>query len=159
MANQFGALQYTVAYPGIYSLGTFLSHFSHASFMHLASNGIGIFMISPILEQMFGAKKYVVFILFLWLAQVAILPPILTAPTLGFSGILMGMFTYLALKLWWLGPQNPLRMFGRDLLVLVGINLVLPLLMPQISFLGHAIGALLGIFVASLLEIFHKRSR
>jgi membrane associated rhomboid family serine protease len=157
VANQFGALPYTVAYPGVYSLGTFLSHFSHASLMHLASNGIGIFMISPLLERMLGAKKYVIFLLFLWLAQVAILPQILTAPTLGFSGILMGMFTYLALKLWWLEPGNPLRMFGRDLLVLVGINLATPLLIPQISFLGHAIGALLGLVAISLAEIFRRR--
>lgn len=158
IANQVGALPYTVAYPGIYSIGTVLAHFSHASLWHLASNVIGIVIVSPILEQNLRAKKYIGLILFLWLAQVGILPQILTAPTLGFSGILMGLFTYLAMYLWWLEKTNPLRQLGRDLLVLVGINLALPLMVPQISFLGHAIGALLGLVAISINEIV-KRSR
>ena len=157
VANQFGALSYTIAYPGIYDIGTFLSQFSHESLMHLASNGIGIFIVSPLLERMLGEKKYILFLLFLWLAQTAILPQILNAPTLGFSGILMGMFTYLAMSLWWLDYKNPLHMLGHDLLVLVGINLVLPLLIPQISFLGHALGAILGLFAVSFSEILKRR--
>lgn len=156
VANQFGALPYTVAYPGVYNIGTFLAHFSHSSLMHLASNGIGIFMVSPLLERMLGKRKYILLLLFLWLAQAMLLPQVLTAPTLGFSGILMGMFTYLAMSLWWLDHENPLRMFGRDLLVLVGINLALPLLIPQISFLGHAMGAILGLFAVSLVEIVNR---
>lgn len=157
MANQFGALPYTVAYPGIYNIGAFLSHFSHESLMHLASNGIGIFMVSPLLERLLGEKKYIFLLLFLWLAQVALLPQILTAPTLGFSGILMGLFTFLALKLWWLDKNNPLQRFGRDLLVLVAINIALPLLVPQISFLGHAMGAILGLFAVSFSEVLKRR--
>ena len=158
IANQAGALPYTVAYPGIYSIGTFLAHFSHESLWHLASNVIGIVIVSPILEQNLGMKKYIGLIFFLWMAQVAILPQVLTAPTLGFSGILMGLFTYLAMYLWWLGKENPLQQLGRDLLILVGINIALPLMVPQISFMGHAIGALLGLFAISVSEILQRHS-
>jgi rhomboid protease GluP len=157
VANQFGALPYTISYPGTYSIGTLLSHFSHVSLMHLASNGIGIFIVSPALERMLGRTKYVFLLLFLWLAQAAILPQIITAPTLGFSGILMGLFTFLALELCWGNRYGPLRMMGRDLLVLVGINLALPLFIPQISFLGHAIGALLGLLAVNVTYLFHRR--
>ncbi len=159
IANQFGALPYTVSYPGIYSIGTFLSHFSQASLWHLGSNIIGIVIVSPILEKNLGIKKYTGLLLFLWLAQVGILPHILTTPTLGFSGILMGLFTYLAMYLWWLEKENPARQVGRDLLVLVGINLALPLMIPQISFLGHAIGALLGLVAISMAEIIKRRKK
>lgn len=157
IANQFGALSYTIALPGIYDIGTVLSQFSHKSLMHLASNGIGIFIVSPLLERILKTKQYLLLLLFLVLAQSALLPQIITAPTLGFSGILMGLFAYLALKLWWLESGNPLRMFGRDLLVLVGINLALPLLVPQISFLGHALGAILGLFAVSVTHLFSRR--
>ena len=156
VANQFGALPYTIAMPGVYDIGTVLSQFSHKSLMHLASNGIGIFIVSPLLEKLLRPKRYLLLLLFLLVAQSALLPQIITAPTLGFSGILMGLFTYLALTLWWLDKNNPLQLFGRDLLVLVGLNLALPLLVPQISFLGHALGAILGLFAVSVTHLFSR---
>lgn len=156
VANQFGALPYTIAVPGVYNIGTILSQFSQKSFMHLASNGIGIFIVSPLLEKLLRPKRYLFLLLFLLLAQSALLPQIITTPTLGFSGVLMGLFTYLAFTLWGLDKNNPLQLFGRDLLVLIGLNLALPLLIPQISFRGHALGAILGLFAVSVTYLFSR---
>lgn len=140
LANQFGALLWTVSLPGVYGPGALLAHFSHASLMHLLMNCWGIFIISPSLEQMLGRQRYLTLLLWLWVAQAAILPQVQTAPTLGFSGMLMGMLTFFALRL----RETAYRGASRELLILVGINLALPLMMPQISFIGHAAGALLG---------------
>ncbi len=156
VANQFGALPFTIAFPGEYSLGTFLAHFSHAALFHLGSNIIGIVMVSPSLEQGLGAKKYLVLLLWLWLAQATIMPWVMTAPTLGFSGILLGLLTFLAIRLWIRTKHMPGATLGRDLLVLVGINVALPLFVPQISFIGHAIGALLGLIAISITEIIKR---
>jgi len=140
LANQFGALQWTISLPGVYGPGALLAHFSHASLMHLLMNVWGIVVISPSLEQLLGERKYATLLLWLWVAQAAILPQVQTAPTLGFSGILMGMLTFFALRL----RETAYRGVSRDLLVLVGLNLALPLMIPQISFAGHAIGVVLG---------------
>ncbi len=149
IANQFGALPYTVSFPGIYSIGTLLAHFSHASLFHLGSNIIGIIIVSPMLEQDLRKKKYILLLLFLWLSQAAAIPFLINAPTLGFSGILLGLLTFFAIRLWVQTRNMSNFTLGRDLLFLVGINVALPLFVPQISFIGHALGALLGLIAAT----------
>lgn len=140
LANQVGALPYTVSMPGMYGPGAILANFSHVSFMHLLMNGWGIMVISPALEQMLGQRRYATLLLWLCVALAAGMPQIQSAPTLGFSGMLMGILTFFALRL----RETAYRSAGRDLLVLVGINLALPLMVPGISFAGHALGAVLG---------------
>ncbi len=156
IANHLGALPYTIAYPGVYSVGTFLAHFSHVSLFHLVSNVIGIIIVSPPLEQGLGKTKYLSLLVFLWLAQVYLLPQLTPSPVLGFSGILLGLLTFLAFRLWVRTRHLPHFTLGRDLLVLVGLNVVLPLFVPQISFVGHALGAALGI-VAYGVEVLAER--
>lgn len=156
VANQFGALEYTVAFPGVYSVGTWLAHFSHADLFHLLSNVIGIVIVSPALERGLGGDNYLGLLGYLWLTQAAIMPWVMTSPTLGFSGILLGLLTFLAVRLWIRTRHMPSFTLGRDLLVLVGINVVLPLFVPQISFIGHAMGAVLGLLATGVVLV-HER--
>ena len=156
VANQFGALEYTVAYPGVYTIGTWLAHFSHADLFHLLSNVIGIIIVSPSLEKGLGGQNYLALILFLWLSQASIMPWVMQNPTLGFSGILLGLLTFLAVRLWIRTKHVPGFTLGRDLLVLVAINIALPLFMPQISFVGHAMGAGLGLIAVGAVWL-HER--
>ncbi|MBT3348880.1 rhomboid family intramembrane serine protease [bacterium] len=158
-ANQFGALPWTVSFPGIFSSGTVLAHFSHFSFLHLAMNAYGIFLFSPILEKMFGRARYIFFLLFLWIFLSVAMPFFQTAPTLGFSGMMLGMMSALALILFFKTQKNathPLRQFAKSLAVLLVINLALPFFLPQISFAGHAVGAVGGLIFVPIF--FLKKS-
>lgn len=135
-----------VALPGDIGLSTFLAHFSHVDLLHIAMNMVVFTQIGSILEQRLGSMIYFISLVAIWLLTVSIGQPFLHDPTLGFSGILMGLIVLAA------GVMSHYRGFTQQMLVLVAVNLVTGLL-PGISFLMHFVGAVAGGLVYAMLHL------
>lgn len=146
IAYHLGILPITllVAFPGEVSVSTFLAHFSHMDFFHIAMNMAVFSQVGMILEQRLGGVIYGISLVAIWLLTVTIGQPFLHDPTLGFSGILMGAIVLAA------GVMSHYRGFTQQMLVLVALNLATGLL-PGISFLMHFIGAVSGGLVYGML--------
>lgn len=126
--------------PGTFSLGTFLAHFAHQSIIHIFFNMFVFAQISPILEKYLGQMTYLLVLVAIWILTVGLMRPVLDTPTLGFSGILMGLMSFV-IFLFYHVPQ-----IRNQLVFWLGINLLVGL-SPGISFWGHFMGALAGLIV------------
>lgn len=148
IAYHLGILPITmmVALPGSIGINTFLAHIAHIDMLHIAMNMVVFTQIGSILEQRLGSPTYGISLIAILLLTVFIGQPFLHDPTLGFSGILMGLIVLAA------GVMSHYRGFSQQMLVLVGINLVTGLL-PGISFLMHFVGAVAGGLVFALLYV------
>jgi membrane associated rhomboid family serine protease len=119
----------------------FISQFIHTEFLHLISNLYGIYSLSRI-EIKIGPKKFFSLIIFL-LIFTSILESILhqlieTPCSIGFSGILYGVFTFeiMAIK----------DDFDYNLLIAIVADTISQKMMKnKISLYGHIIGVLSGI--------------
>ena len=135
--------------------------FLHGGFLHLLLNSYFLFIIGPATEQTLGTPPFALFSVVsavsagiaarLWLNPLA--------PLVGGSGALFGMMgagvalymrrgRHLLDFLNYMGP--------RQLVLLIGVNLVLGMMIPQVSNAGH-IGGLIGGF--ALTFCFLERGR
>ncbi len=123
--------------PGMWSVGTFLSHFSHLALFHILMNMAVFFQISPLLESRMSKTQYIGVVLMIWLVLIGITFPFMRVPSLGFSGIMMGLIVFT------IGMYAHQKAFVKTLFTWLLINIAIGLL-PQISLLGHAGGAVAG---------------
>jgi membrane associated rhomboid family serine protease len=136
-----GALsQYTVASGEYYRLIT--SGFLHSGFLHIAFNMYLLYLLGTQLEQRLGTLRFGVLYFTSMLAGAlgALLQT--TAPlqgTVGASGAIFGLMGAMAVELRRQG-YDPLR---SDIGVLIGLNLVLGFVIPNVSWGGH-LGGLAG---------------
>ena len=105
------------------------------------------FQISLLLEQHLYPSRYIGIIVAIWILTSLSTMPLIIAPTLGFSGILMGLLAFCV------GLFQHRKQFSRELLIWLGINIVIGFI-PQISFWGHLCGALSGTFVFGIYRLF-----
>lgn len=129
-----------ITIPNTLTIGTFLAHFAHTSLMHIFFNLFVFFQLSPAIEKYVGHTTYALLILAIWGMSILLLRPVLDAPTLGFSGILMGLMAFF-LFLFYHVP-----MIRNQLAMWLGINILIGLT-PGISFWGHAMGVIAGCIV------------
>lgn len=129
--------------------------FLHANLLHVGFNGFLLFALGPQLERAFGSVRFaLIYLGSLFAGALAVIAFDWSQPTLGASGAVLGTAAALALALWLRGAdlrQTPT--FG-----LVVVNLALPLVLPGISFWGHAGGAVGGAAMAWLLVTGARRS-
>ena len=123
--------------------------FLHIGFLHLLMNSFALFYIGPAVERAYGKWKFL-FIYFLAGILGTIVSfafsPFLSA---GASGAIFGCFGALL----YIGVYNRkvfFRTMGSNLLIVVGINLALGFVIPNIDNAGH-IGGLIGGFLAALI--------
>jgi len=145
LSGMFSPINF-LSYPGILNVGTFLSHFSHGSFIHIFFNLFIFFQVAPVLEKRLGSYFLFLVTIGIWLLTVAFLQPVLDAPTLGFSGILMGVISFTAALFYHIPPVR--RQLTMLLLLNIGIGFL-----PGISFWGHLMGAAAGVVVYGVYRI------
>ena len=118
--------------------------FLHADFFHLGFNMFLLWILGQSLERSIGSVRFVLaYFAGLLGGSLAVTVFNFEIPGLGASGAVLGLAGAMVAILWSQGRSIKETPLG-GLLV---INLVLPLISPQISFWGHAGGAAFG-FVA-----------
>ncbi len=129
----------------------FTSMFLHIGIMHLAFNSIALYYLGLTVERMFGYARFLILYLSAGLigsiASFAFSDPL--APSAGASGAIYGLFgalLYFGLRRRDLFFQT----MGRDLLMILGINLVLSVAVSSIDLYAH-LGGLVGGFFAAMM--------
>ena len=124
------------------------SGFLHGSILHVGFNMYLLYMLGPQMEQGFGSYRFsLMYFGSLFGGALAVLLFGFSQPTLGASGAVLGLAGSMFVALWARGispRQSPV-------LGLVALNLVLPLLVPGISFWGHFGGVAAGAAMALVL--------
>jgi rhomboid protease GluP len=121
----------------------------HIGFLHLLMNSIALFYIGPAVERAYGSLRFLIIYLVAGVSGTIVsfaFSPFLSA---GASGAIFGCFGALL----YIGVQNRkvfFRTMGSNLLVVIGINLAIGFVIPNIDNAGH-IGGLVGGFLAALI--------
>ena len=123
------------------------SAFIHGGIIHVGFNGFLLFALGSDLERGIGSKRFsLIYFGSLFGASLTVMLFGWAQPTLGASGAVLGIAAAMAMILWSRGVslhQTPT--FG-----LVLLNLLMPLVVPGISFLGHLGGVVAGVALAIL---------
>ncbi len=149
-----------VAMPGVINLNSFLANFSHIGLMHFGFNMLVLWQISPLIEVKFRhrlAGRSGIFYAGIILAIASLITlgvaKFSNYPTLGFSGIGLGMMIFAGFLYW----KN--KHIAKQLLGWAVANIVLGLT-PGISFAGHFIGALAGALIFGVIYfVFPKNEK
>lgn len=132
--------------------------FLHAGMLHLAMNMIALWFTGPFLEQALGRVRFVaLYLVSAFGASVAVLwlTPLeeFTRGVVGASGAVFGLFGAVAVVLARLKMRNT-QIFG-----VIGINLVLTFVIPNISWQGHLGGLVTGALIAAVYAYLPKRAQ
>ncbi len=126
-----------VSLPQTYHIGTFLSHFSHVEWWHILMNMAIFYNISPLIESRLSQITYALIIFSIWIILAFLIIPFIQTPSLGFSGILLGLLAF-ATGLYW-----HVKQISHQLMSWIGLNILIGLL-PMVSFIGHVGGVVAG---------------
>ena len=128
------------------------SAFTHVGVMHVALNCIGLFILGPVLEQALGrVRMLAVYTVSVFAAGATIMlfaDP--ASSTLGASGGVFGLMGALLIVSWRTGGDV------RQILMLLAINAVVTITIPNISWQGH-LGGFLGGAAAAAVIVFSPR--
>lgn len=103
-----------------------------------------LYVLGPLLERYLGRYKYISLVVWTAVVAGAFIGRFATAPTLGFSGVVLGMIAFAYF-------YKPIPVQKQQLGILLLLNIVIGL-SPGISFLGHAAGALGGASYARYVQ-------
>ncbi|ACK67362.1 Rhomboid family protein [Rippkaea orientalis PCC 8801] len=138
------------------------ANFLHYSWLHLFVNMIGLYFLGRLVELKFGVFRYLIIYFVSGLGAMAAFTyfAITTNDTdyilLGASGAIMGLvgsITALFLQNFW---QERSRIATRRLqfiLLSIGLQFVFDFFIPEVSFLSHLFGLIIGFFVGLILLI------
>ena len=132
--------------------------FLHADFMHVLSNLIGLYFWGPTIEQLLGRMRYLIVYIASGLMGSVFSYALSRSWSVGASGALFGIFGAL---LYFRTRHKQVfdRIFGMQVLVIIGINLVNGFISPGVDNLGH-IGGLIGGFLSALsVGLFKEKPR
>lgn len=132
------------------------SGFLHGGVIHLAFNMYLLYVMGPQLERNLGSTRFsLMYFGALVGGSLFVLTFAFNQPTLGASGAVLGLAgaMFVALSSRGVSAKDS-PFFG-----LVVINLLLPLLVPGISFWGHFGGVLVGALMAFVMVWLPERSR
>jgi len=130
------------------------SAFLHVSFLHIGFNMYALYLFGPPLERRVGSAAFSGLYLasalagsgaFLFFGSDRAL-------AMGASGAIFGLFGAVLMATW---PVRHTALGGaqfRQLLVLLGINLALPLFLPSIAWQAHVGGMLAGILIVAIWQ-------
>jgi membrane associated rhomboid family serine protease len=123
------------------------SGFLHADLIHLGFNMYALWILGPVVERGVGAARFaIIYAAGLLGGALAVSLFDFTQPTLGASGAVLGLAGGIMALL----MRRGVRITQTSLGGVVLINLLLPLLIPRISFWGH-LGGVAGGFAAGWL--------
>jgi len=130
--------------------------FLHAGIVHLGFNMVALWFTGPFLEQALGRARFLALYLVSALGgsvAVLLLTPVQnwTGGVVGASGAVFGLFGAVAVVLVRLKRRNT------QILGVIGINLVITFLVPNISWQGHLGGLVTGAAIAAVLAYAPKK--
>lgn len=126
--------------------------FLHIGFLHLLMNSFALFYIGPAVERAYGRGKFLFIYLLAGVSGSIVsfaFSPFLSA---GASGAIFGCFGALL----FIGVYNRkvfFRTMGSNILVVVGINLAMGFVIPNIDNAGHIGGLIGGFLAASIVQL------
>lgn len=123
----------------IFIIQIFTSMFLHGGIMHLAFNSLFVYLFGNQVENLLGAKKYVLFFVFSWVITALGLTALSAPNTIGISSFCLAVLTYYTLALWQRGNIE-----YKWWITAIIVNLAIGFY-PGISFAGHAFGCIAGI--------------
>ncbi|WAA10416.1 rhomboid family intramembrane serine protease [Fervidibacillus albus] len=131
--------------------------FLHIGIIHLLLNSLALYYLGTVVEKLFGRWRFL--FLYLFSGFFGSLASFLFNPTIsaGASGAIFGCFGAL-LYFGLVYPHLFFRTMGMNILVLVGMNLLLGIIIPNIDMAGH-VGGLIGGFLASGILYLPKQDR
>src|SRR6478672_11635646 len=154
-----GALVPTVAWKGEW-WRLLNATFLHFGFLHLSMNMLGLYFLGAFVELTLGIWRYLVIYFFSGIGSMLVVT--LTAIAVharddilvGASGAIMGLIGATGAILFWGWRREKSHVAAqrlRTVLFIVGLQVVFDLNTPQVSFLGHLSGTILGFLVGSVL--------
>jgi len=132
--------------------------FLHADVMHLIFNMMALFILGKDIERFFGKHKFLAIYFISGLIGSGASYLLVDGVSVGASGAIFGLMGA-NLFLYKLNPLVYKRIYGSDLLILIGINLVIGLVRPNIDMAGHVGGLIGGFVAASALGLSHEKIR
>jgi len=131
------------------------SLFAHAGLLHLLFNMYALFIFGGQLERTLGRGRYLALYFISGVggaAAVSLIAPL--SSVIGASGAIFGLMAAFFVIARSLGGSN-----GVQLLVLVGINLVIGIVLPNVSWQAHVGGLVAGAAVAFVFSKTRHRSK
>ncbi|MBF4692852.1 rhomboid family intramembrane serine protease [Fusibacter ferrireducens] len=131
--------------------------FLHAGIMHLIFNMMALYILGRDIERFYGPKKYLFIYFMSGLVGSAFSFLLVPNTSVGASGAIFGLFGA-NLYLYFVNPHAYKRIFGTDFLILIGINLVISFVRPNIDVVGHIAGLITGFIAAFGVGIYHENA-
>lgn len=128
----------------------FTAMFLHADVMHLLFNMLALYIFGRDIEHIFGRKNFTFIYLLSGLAGSSMSYLLSNSISVGASGAIFGLMGA-NLFLYRTNPAVYKRIYGMDYIILIGINLLMGFIRPNIDVAGHLGGLAGGFFVSSAL--------
>lgn len=130
--------------------------FLHGGIAHLAFNSLALYYVGPLVERFYGPKRYLAF--YLLIGIIASIGSFITSNSvsLGASGAIFGLFAF-HIYLFILNREGYKEIFGSQMFLVIGINLVYTFTNPTIDKAGHIFGFLGGLAIYFLFDRFSAK--
>jgi len=126
----------------------FTAIFTHEAPMHLLFNCYAVIILGKPIEAIFGKWKFLIIFLISGLFGSLTSFIFSASYSIGASGGVFGIFG-VHLYLYFKNKSTYLKVFGKDMLQLLILNVIIGFVMPNIDYYGH-FGGILGGFLATL---------
>ncbi|NLY72883.1 MAG: rhomboid family intramembrane serine protease [Tissierellia bacterium] len=132
-------------------LNLIMPMFLHASWSHLLLNCLSIHIFGRFVESFYGPKRFA--LISLAIGIFASLGSSLTGPKIavGASGVIYGYIAF-HLYLYMLDKERYKSYFGRDIFIMLAINLVYSVITPGIDLSGHVFGLIGGLLIYLVMD-------
>ncbi|WP_102335803.1 rhomboid family protein [Salimicrobium jeotgali] len=128
------------------------SMFLHIGVLHLLMNMLALFYLGTAVEQIYGSFRFTMIYFLAGILGSAASFYFNTSVAAGASGAIFGLFGAL-LYFAWRYPSLFFRTMGWNLIILVAINIVLGITVPQVDNSGHMGGLIGGFLAAQLVDL------
>jgi len=134
----------------------FTAMFLHADIMHLVFNMLALYILGRDIERFFGKKKFLAIYFGSGFMGSALSYFLISSTSVGASGAIFGL---MGANLF-LYKKNPVvykRLYGNDLMILIGINVLIGFIRPNIDIAGHIGGLIGGFLIAMAIGLKNER--
>lgn len=131
--------------------------FIHIGFFHLFMNTLGLYFLGTAVEKIYGSFRF--FWIYLFAGVIGSIASFAFSPNLsaGASGAIYGCFGSL-LYMGLIYPKLFFRTLGKNVITILGLNIIISFTIPNIDMAGH-LGGLVGGFVATGMVHFPKKKK
>ncbi len=130
--------------------------FVHVDIPHILFNCFALYILGPIIESLFGKSRFLAIYFASAVMGTAMSYAFSQSISAGASGAIFGLLgthMYLFAR----HRSNYLKIFGKDFLVMIGLNLLIGITSSNIDNFGHIGGLIGGFLFAPLVGINHEK--